>query len=300
MEKMLKHGWVVVLVIALALPATVVRAGDDDEEDETTTSESSNGGRKLSGAEDGAEDEAVAEKTDDSGEEATTASNEESSQAPAEEKDARGEKLFKKLKGLVKQFDKRTKPYPSPLIESAIRNEFLRQAEGKRDFAWLRGKNLEGGDRTVAQDNFELFLNYAEKLGNAKPKAKDADLLVVKGLIDRYGRRGIAANEPPEGLGKNGRAELKRQYALLGRLVSGPGYEPLKFAKLEDAAKAYKARLVSARGEFDKLASTMGGSKKVVKRKEATEGGDRKPASTKGKKGKDGGKDKSKAKKKKK
>lgn len=294
MEKLLKTLWAVMLTATLALPPTVARADDEDTE-EATSSESTGGSRKLSGAEDGAEDEEVAEKTE--ADDTATASNDDgTSEAPAEEKDARAEKLFQKLKSLVKKFDKRTAAYPSPLVESAIRNEFLRQAEGKRDFGWIRGKNLDGGDRAVAQDNFELFLTYADKLAAAKPKAKDADLLVVKGLIDRYGRKGISANEPPEGLGKHGRAELKRQYALLGHLVSGPGYEPLKFSKLEDAGKAYKARLVSARSEFEKLAKAMGGSKKVVKRKDASEGGDRKPASTKGKKGKD----KSKGKKKKK
>lgn len=296
MDKQILKGWALLLAVALALPATVVRADDEESDgEEVSATESTSGRRKLAGAEDGSEDEAVAEKEES--DETTTASNEEATEEAAPEKDERAEKLFKRLKGLVKKFDSRTAAYPSPLVESAIRNEFLRQAEGKRDFAWLKGKTLEGADRSVAQDNFELFLNYAEKLGATKPKAKDADLLVVKGLMDRYARKGIAANEPPEGLGKFGRAELKRQYALLGHLVSGPGYEPLKFAKLDDANKAYKARLVSARGEFEKLAKTMGGSKKVVKRKDASEGGDRKPASTKGSKK---GKDKSKGKKKKK
>ncbi len=293
MGKTIKSWWALVIAATLVLPA-VVRADDEETEEEVTTSDEAKPGRKLSGAEDGAEDEEVAENSD-SEEATTTASNDTEEAAPTEEKDARGEKLFKRLKGLVKKFDTRTSPYPSPVIESAVRNEFLRQAEGKRDFAWLRGKNLEGGDRTVAQDNFALFLDYAEKIGASKGKAKkDADLLVVKGLIDRYGRSGISANEPPEGLGKAGRGELKRQYAMLGRLVSGPGYEPLKFAKLEDAGKAYKARLTSARGEFEKLAKAMGGSKKVVKRSDSS-GNDRKPASTKGKKA---GKDKSKGKKK--
>ena len=269
--------------------------GDDEEAEDTSVSSPS--GRKLTGAE-AEEDEEVSASTGEetATEETTTASNE-AEEAPQEEKDLRAEKLFKRLKGFVKALDRRTTLYPQPLFESAIRNEFLRQAEGKRDLGWLRGKTLDAGDRAVAQDNFDLFLSYAEKIGAAKKGAKDADLLVVKSLIDRYGKSGMAANDPPEGLGKVGRTELKRQYTMLGKLVSGPGYEPLKFAKLDDAGKAYKARLVAARAEFEKLAKALGGSKKVVKRSDSS-GNDRKPASTKGKKV--GKKDKGKAKKKKK
>lgn len=296
MEKRLKVSWVLLFAALLALPTVTVRAGDDDDA-EVSASDDSSPRRKLAGAEDGAEDdsgEKTAEKSDDSGEESTTASTD-GEETSAEEKDERAERIFKKLKAFVKKLDGSSKAYPNPLFESAIRNEFLRQAEGKRDFPWLRGKKLDGADRTVAQDTFELFFQYVEKLGAAKKGAKDADLMAVKSLIDKYGRRGIAANEPPDALGKTGRAELGRQNVLLGKLVAGPGYEPLKFAKIDDAGKAYKARLVAARAEYEKLAKAMGGSKKVVKRDASS--GDRKPASTKGKK--DGKKKNSKGKKKK-
>jgi hypothetical protein len=280
------------LVALVAVPSVPAFGNDEETDEETTTSSSASSRRKLAGAEDGSEaDEEVSAQN--GGDEATTASNGDEE----EEKDARAEKLFKRLKGFVKALDARSTAYPNPLFESAIRNEFLRQAEGKRDLGWLRGKSLDSADRNVAQDNFELFLSYAEKLGAAKKGAKDADLLAVKSLIDRYAKSGMTANDPPEGLGKVGRAELKRQYLLLGKLVSGPGYEPLKFTKLEDAGKAYRARLLLARSEFEKLAKSLGGSKKVVKRSEPASN-DRKPASTKGKKV--GKADKSNAKKKKK
>jgi len=201
--------------------------------------------------------------------------------APADE---RNEALSVRLRELVKRLDaadRNGKVFPSKNIEAAIRAEFMRRTEGNNSLSWLPKRNTREADISVAQDNLELFLAYSERLlslakSNKKATKKEEDeakAMSAKAVIDEYngiqskksGRSLASLGSTPQGLSQVGKGELARRRRLVGGLVSGDDFRPLKVKKVDDIGKAYKAALTGAVKEYEAMAATI--NKKVATRK---------------------------------
>ncbi len=197
-------------------------------------------------------------------------------EASDEHRTAREEAITDRVKALVKRFDARDRKgneFPSLVVETAIRAEFMRRTEGNVGPAWMKKRTREA-DKEVALDNLEMLLTYAEKLGWATKKgqtAKDAakdlldtKMLAVKAVVDKYNyRRGMDDNHttfsPAKGLSPVGKVELGRRRNLGAGLIAGEDYAPITTKKYDDFAKKYREALTKSVSEYEKLARLMGG-----------------------------------------
>ncbi len=204
----------------------------------------------------------------------------------------RDEALFDHLKAVVKRLDAANRKgidFPVKAIESAIRTEFLRRTDGDKSFSWLRRKNLRDADKSVAQDNMDLLLDYSDHLlsarlkkGKAKLKPADAadmKIMAAKAVIDSHnvvkkGRdRSLASlGEHPTGLSQIGKVEAARRKHLVAGLVAGEDYSPVQVKKVDEYGKKLKLLLTASAKEYEKLAAAINqgggsGSKKAKKRK---------------------------------
>lgn len=228
-------------------------------------------------------------------------------EAAAEEKNFRDQGLFDRIKTLVKRFDAQERKgleYPSKMVESAIRAEFMRRTEGGEGPGWLK-KRTRDADKEVAMDNLEMLIHYAERLGWAAPskKAKDAKeaaanaleikLLAAKAVVDRYnvrrsGDRGPASFTgfaPTKGLSATGKAELARRRILTAGQVAGDDFQPITGKKFDDFVKKYRATLTATVMEYEKLAQLVaGGTPPITKAERAP--ASKKPTKKNGKKNK--------------
>jgi len=185
--------------------------------------------------------------------------------------DERNEALTVQLRDLVKRLDaadRNGKVFPLKNIETAIRAEFMRRAEGNNSISWLGKKKLKDADIAIAQDNLNFFLSYAKqvlqmtKSGKklSKKEEEEMKLMAAKAVIDecngytKDATRGIASLGTSQGLSPNGKAELQRRRRIEGGMVSGEDYRPLAAKKVDDIGKAYKAALAGAVKEYDAMA----------------------------------------------
>ena len=185
--------------------------------------------------------------------------------------DERNEALTVQLRDLVKRLDaadRNGKVFPLKNVETAIRAEFMRRAEGDNSISWLGKKKLKDADVAIAQDNLNFFLSYAKHLLQLtksgkklnKKEEEEMKLMAAKAVIDecngttKDAGRGIASLGSSQGLGPNGKAELQRRRRIEGGMVSGEDYRPLGAKKVDDIGKAYKAALAGAVKEYDAMA----------------------------------------------
>ena len=209
-----------------------------------------------------------------------------------EQKNFRDQGLFDRIKTLVKRFDAQERKgleYPSKMVASAIRAEFMRRTEGGEGPGWLKRRSRDA-DKEVAMDNLEMLINYAEHLSWAQPSKKvkdakeaaanalDVKLLAAKAVVDRYNVRRTASRNPAsfsgfaptKGLSPAGKAEVARRRMLTAGQVAGDDFQPITAKKFDDYAKKYRANLTATVVEYEKLAGLIAGGTPPITRAERT------------------------------
>ena len=202
-----------------------------------------------------------------------------SEEATSNEPDeGRHEAIFARLKELIKRVDALNhagSKFPSKTIEHALRTEFMRHADGKKEITWHPRKQLSDADVAIALENFELLLGYAEKLvdlARKRRQGKKSDtedrelrLLAVKSVIDQWNSR-KGGNRMPASAGEEtgpvGRMEIQRRKRLLAGLAAGDNYVGIPVKKIDDYGKKYKDALSTAAKEFEKFATAINKSAK--------------------------------------
>lgn len=186
----------------------------------------------------------------------------------------RDQAFTERVRELVKRFDTGSrvgKQFPFKDIEMAVRAEFMRRTEGNTTISWLGKKSVNEMDVTLAQDNLDLFLTFTERLltMTKKPKfspreGEELKLMAAKAVIDEHNAqmgkssgRGLASVGGSDEMGPVGKAEMNRRRRLLGGLVAGEDYRPLKVAKSDEIGKAYKTALATAVKEYDAIATAI-------------------------------------------
>ncbi len=214
-------------------------------------------------------------------EEAQPAVAEQYASSAPEENNKRDESIFDRVKALVKRFDAQQRKgleYPSSVVETAIRAEFMRRTEGGTGPSWMK-KRVREADKEMALDNLEMLLTYAEKLAWAgKKSGKDdakavleAKILASKAVVDKYnyrrGSEGVnnhTAFSPTTGLSVAGKVELGRRRTLGAGLVAGDDYAPVTSKKYDEFAKKYRQALTLSVVDYEKLARLIGGGGTAV------------------------------------